>query len=274
MEKQDIKVSVIVPCYKAERYVAGCIESLLRQSCQNLEVIVVIDGDVDKSADIARQYPVKTIVLKENKGVSAARNIGFDASTGDFIHFMDVDDEISEDFYLRLVEAAEDTASDIAISGMIFKKRAYKCQLFGSRRVLSSTKDKFLVTWVAKWGYVWRYLFRKSMLQDNKLRFEEGRLIEDLPFAFKAFFYARRVVTVPGTAFTHNTTEGSLTNRRDKRWKKGLKEDLRHSRKIILDFDKAHRIGAPALRLDTGLLRYFLQKCWLLATRKSVPVLE
>lgn len=71
-----MKISVIVPCYKGEKYISGCLENLLSQSYKNLEIIVVIDGKIDRSAEIASQYPVKTIVLDENRGLSVARNIG------------------------------------------------------------------------------------------------------------------------------------------------------------------------------------------------------
>ena len=81
-----MKISVIVPCYKGEKYISGCLENLLSQSYKNLEIIVVIDGNCDRSAEIASQYPVKTIVLDENRGLSIARNIGIRESTGDYIH--------------------------------------------------------------------------------------------------------------------------------------------------------------------------------------------
>ena len=112
-------ISVIVPCYKGERYIASCLENLLGQNYQmKLEIIVVIDGNVDESASIANRYPVKVIVLEKNQGLSAARNIGLEASTGDYVHFMDVDDRINGDFYANMSVALFDTNADIACSGM------------------------------------------------------------------------------------------------------------------------------------------------------------
>lgn len=72
MEKQSnaVKISVIIPCYKGERFIAACLDNVLGQTYQmKLEVIVVIDGDIDRSASIAKAYPVKVIVLKENQGL-------------------------------------------------------------------------------------------------------------------------------------------------------------------------------------------------------------
>ena len=95
------KLSVIVPCYKAERYIERCLNGLLAQSYKNLEIIVVVDGIVDRTAEIAERYPVKTVIFEKNQGLSAARNIGIKESTGEYIHFMDVDDTITDGFYLN-----------------------------------------------------------------------------------------------------------------------------------------------------------------------------
>lgn len=95
-----------------------------------LEIIVVIDGNVDESASIANRYPVKVIVLEKNQGLSAARNIGLEASTGDYVHFMDVDDRINGDFYANMSVALFDTNADIACSGMFNDSKPYKCQIF------------------------------------------------------------------------------------------------------------------------------------------------
>ena len=136
-----MKISVIVPCYKGEKYISGCLENLLSQSYKNLEIIVVIDGNCDRSAEIASQYPVKMIVLDENRGLSVARNIGIRESTGDYIHFMDVDDAISRDFYINMAAAVRNTGADVACSGIINEKKAYKCQIFNKEKVVSSARD-------------------------------------------------------------------------------------------------------------------------------------
>lgn len=118
------KLSVIVPCYKAERYIERCLNGLLAQSYKNLEIIVVVDGIVDRTAEIAERYPVKMIVFEKNQGLSAARNIGIKESTGEYIHFMDVDDTITDGFYENLMDAITRNDADIACSGIINQKKS------------------------------------------------------------------------------------------------------------------------------------------------------
>lgn len=258
-----MKISVIVPCYKGEKYISGCLENLLSQSYKNLEIIVVIDGNCDRSAEIASQYPVKTIVLDENRGLSVARNIGIRESTGDYIHFMDVDDAISRDFYINMAAAVRNTGADVACSGIINEKKAYKCQIFNKEKVVSSARDKMRITWVGKWGYVWRYLFRKSMLVENSLYFEAGRLIEDLPFSFKSLYYADKVVTVPNTAYTYRVNANSILTKPDPVWKQRCKRDFAHSRSIISNFSKEHNLTVPGVGYNFGIIPYLARKFYM-----------
>ena len=69
-----MKISVVIPCYKGEKYISKCLENLLAQNYKDLEIIVVVDGNLDRTAEIASKYPVKVVVLEKNRGVSIARN--------------------------------------------------------------------------------------------------------------------------------------------------------------------------------------------------------
>ena len=182
MNKEPL-VSVVIPVYNGEQYVKSCLDMMMTQSYQNLEIIVVNDGSVDQSAAMAKGYQVKVINHEQNRGLSAARNTGIDAATGEFIHFMDVDDTINIDYYKALVEAIIDTEADIACGGMVNEKKSYKTRLYRKRKTLISTKEKLEATYVGKWGYVWRYLFKLDFLKQHGLRFEEGRFIEDMMFS-------------------------------------------------------------------------------------------
>lgn len=258
-----MKISVIIPCYKGEKYISGCLENLLSQGYRNLEIIVVIDGKVDRTAEISAQYPVRTIVLEKNQGPSVARNIGIRESTGDYIHFMDVDDSISRDFYINMAAAVQNTGADIACSGIINEKKAYKCQIFSKEKVVSSERDKMKITWVGKWGYVWRYLFRRSMLIKNRLYFEAGRLVEDLPFSFKALYYADKVVTVPNTAYTYCFNDNSCLNTNDLSKKQRCRRDLAHSRRILSNFSREHNLTVPGVGYNFGIIPYLARKFYM-----------
>ena len=261
-------ISVIIPCYKGERHIANCLENLLGQKYKmKLEIIVVIDGDIDNSASIARRYSVKVIVLEKNQGISTARNVGFDAATGDYVHFMDVDDRVNEDFYANMAVALYDTGADIACCGIFSERKAYKSQVFHKIKVYTSTRGKLSVTWVVKWGFVWRYIFKRSFLIEHNLRFEVGRFIEDRYFSFTALYYADIVVTVPGAVYTYCDTAGSVLNIKDKQWKRKMKNDYSHSDDIIKEFAREHSISAPGLPWDPGIILYIIRKyCIIIAS--------
>lgn len=116
-----MKVSVIVPVYRCEEFLPACIDSILGQTHQNLEVILVDDGSPDGSGAICDAYAAKDsrvrVIHQENAGVSAARNAGIDAATGDAIAFVDSDDTVEKDQYEVLVRLASEHEADIAHCG-------------------------------------------------------------------------------------------------------------------------------------------------------------
>ena len=113
------KVSVVVPIYKVERYLGNCIESLIGQTLKDIEIILVDDGSPDNCPSICDEYAAKDgrikVIHKPNGGVSAARNDGLKAATGEYIIFCDSDDWMELDAFEVLYEAATTNDSDIAI---------------------------------------------------------------------------------------------------------------------------------------------------------------
>ena len=106
-------ISVIIPVYNGERYLGRCLDSVLGSACRDFEVIVVDDGSTDGSRQLALAYTkrderVKVIFQAENQGVSAARNRGIEASSGEWIVFVDADDQISPDFLGLIAEEDAD----------------------------------------------------------------------------------------------------------------------------------------------------------------------
>jgi glycosyltransferase involved in cell wall biosynthesis len=256
--KDEPLISVIIPVYNGEQYVKACLEMMMNQSYKNLEIIVVDDGSSDSSASLTLDYPVKLIRHEKNRGLSAARNTGIDAAQGSHIHFMDVDDAINSDYYKVLIEAITETGSDIACGGMINEKKAYKTRIYKKREVFTSAKDKLEATYVGKWGYVWRYLFRLDFLKQNKLLFEEGRFIEDLMFSLPAVYYANKVVVVPDAEYLYFQRHNSIMTKKDKGHAKKRHEDHIHAKAYRTSFAKAHNIKIPGL--DTGRIAYVLRK--------------
>lgn len=253
-------VSVIIPVYNGEKYVKPCLDMMMGQSYKNLEVILVDDGSVDQSALVADGYPINLIKHEKNRGLSAARNTGIDAAKGKYIHFMDVDDEINEDYYKFLVEAITETGADIACGGMINDKKNYKTWLFEKQQVFTGADQKLAATYVGKWGYVWRYLFNLDFLKSHNLRFEEGRFIEDLMFSLPAVFYAEKVVVVPNATYLYYQRENSIMTTKDLAHRQKRRADHNHAKAYRKQFTQKHGIKIPGL--DNGRFAYVLRKIW------------
>lgn len=136
MDMEKIKVSVILPVYQVEKYLDICVESVIKQDYQNLEIILVDDGSADKSGAICDEYAVKDkrirVIHKSNEGVSTARNVGIKQATGDYICFADSDDILRSDYVSYLLGLAQDKDVDVAVTTDFFttfggKQIAHDC---------------------------------------------------------------------------------------------------------------------------------------------------
>lgn len=118
------KVSIIIPIYNTAKYLPRCLDSVISQTYKNLEVILVDDGSNDKSGQIADDYAKKDkrikVIHQQNQGQSAARNTGLQAATGEYISFIDSDDEVAPTFIAQLITAYEKDAS-LTVCGIHYK---------------------------------------------------------------------------------------------------------------------------------------------------------
>ena len=123
------KVSIVVPIYNTAKYLEKCLDSIINQSYQNLEIILINDGSTDNSGKIAEKYAKKdpriVVIHQKNQGQSTARNIGLKRASGDFIGFIDGDDEITPDFIEKLVNATSENTS-LTVCGMLYKRLKQK----------------------------------------------------------------------------------------------------------------------------------------------------
>ncbi|HBO03255.1 MAG TPA: glycosyl transferase family 2 [Eubacterium sp.] len=222
------KVSVIVPIYNVAPFVAKCIESIMQQSYKNIEIVLVDDGSTDDSGKICDEYEKKderiTVIHKKNAGVSAARNRGIDASTGDYVCFVDGDDYIMQDYVEYLLKLAEDNNTDIALSTKCFTSYDLKQNLDTKEVVYSGERaTEAILCYEIPIG-VYNKIFTKKFL-DNGVRFEENLCIGE-GFNFNTAAFQRAEFVAIGRRkiyFYRKDNENSVTTKFNaKKWQNGL----------------------------------------------------
>ena len=198
-------VSIIVPIYKVEKYLPHCIESIINQTYQDIEIILVDDGSPDNCGKICDNYSHKDkrirVFHKINGGLSDARNFGITRANGEYIAFIDSDDWIEPDMVDVLVKTAEDNKADIVECGFFYEYSKHKVIDSGIDKKYDNTVDliKGLVLGQFK-EYVWNKLYRKSCF--TNIAFPKGRVFEDIATSYLIFLKSTSAVII-STAFYH-----------------------------------------------------------------------
>lgn len=194
-------ISIIIPIYNVEKYLPACLDSVLAQTYQNLEIILVDDGSPDGSGAICDAYAARDarirVIHQKNGGVSSARNTGLDAAFGSFIGFVDPDDYIEPDMYRILYKRIQDTGADIAQCGYMYHKNETVTNVYGSGEndVYSGPQcAQKLLTDYAPWWTVWSKLYRADLFRE--LRFCKVNCCEDILLNSQLFLRVRHVVFV------------------------------------------------------------------------------
>ena len=172
---KDAKVSFIVPVYNVEKYVKQCLDSISKQTYNNIEIIVVNDGTPDNSGKIADLCASKDnrikVIHKINEGVSAARNDGLKIATGDYILFVDSDDYIEPDYTTYMLKLIESSKTDIAVSLNCFNER-YNKQIKEDKIEIYSQVEVLEAIYLYKIGVaVWNKIYRREFLKQNNMQF-------------------------------------------------------------------------------------------------------
>ncbi|HEM3457405.1 SP_1767 family glycosyltransferase [Streptococcus suis] len=199
-------VSVIVPVYNVKTYLARCLDSLLKQRYNNLELILVNDGSTDGSSFILEEYAQKDsrirVIHQENAGVSAARNRGIEEATGTYITFIDSDDFVDENYIQHLYDAAIETGSDIAATNFTSFNEERKSFMFYHNQDNYFQKIYTIQEWLDLEGTM-RYnmhlaftfshlkLFKRELFEG--IRYPVGRLREDDATIYKVYLKANQI---------------------------------------------------------------------------------
>ncbi|MDR2267995.1 MAG: glycosyltransferase [Holosporaceae bacterium] len=227
MKKRKIKVSVIVPVYNVGRFLRRCLDSLINQTMQDIEIICVDDGSRDNSPEILEEYREKDkrilIITQENSSLGAARNSGMDVASGEYIGFVDGDDEVDLNYFEKLYSIAKKYDADIACCGFVRRylhstKSRNKLKIT-AEAVFESKNDKFRVTDTPNLCQVFNKIYRASELQRLQLRFQTGVYYEDVYFSMRALLFMKRLAVTPHTNYRYWVNETSITRSPWTDWK-------------------------------------------------------
>lgn len=208
-EKNGNLISIIVPVYNGEQYIKTCIESILAQTYENLELIVIDDGSSDQTYDIVFHMSLydKRIKLfkQKNKGVSSARNLGLINAQGAYIGFVDSDDYIKQDMYEKMIEKI--STSDLVICNHLFFNNkeddsavCYPQGNYNSEQIIKAIFEHNIG------ANVWRMLFKKKIIDQYNITFPEIKISEDMLFCFKYLLNIEKICVLSDKCYVYNVS--------------------------------------------------------------------
>lgn len=260
-------ISVVIPMYNAEKFIAKCLEHLIHQTYQNLEIIIVDDGSRDNSIAVCRQYAQQDsrirIITQENAGPSVASNTGMDAAQGDYVHFHDHDDFVNLDYFERMANAAVATNADI-LCGEVTQAK-YNFPVFDNIEILTSLSEKILKTRANKFNPAWRYVYKKAFLDRVGLRFEPLAFgTQDLFFTKPAIVLADTVATVPHARYNVVDTPTALgkRNRRSPIIPDGMDQVWKKYHDFLVQHGAAELMHTPQTPYVTEIIKVFNRPIW------------
>ena len=263
MGKQEL-VSVIIPVYNVEEYLRECVDSVLKQTYNTYEIILVDDGSTDSSGDICDAYAKQDMriqaVHQKNQGLSGARNTGLSASKGKYVYFLDSDDWILPETLEELMDKAKKEAAEV---------------VFFDANSFADNPDEFQVEqryqrkdeYVTDEGYkvldrlqkqkeyhsaVPLLLLQREFLIENGIRFEPGIVYEDMLYTYEVYCKAKRVAHVRKAFYQRRYRSNSImTSRKNKK----------HYDSAKVVYEKVRDVSAQIGRLEDETSRIYVVRC-------------
>ena len=217
-ENYKYKVSIIVPCYNTKPWLDECLQSLVDQTLENIEIICINDGSTDgtgkKLDEWQTQYPaeIKVIHLQKNDGLSNARNTGMKIAQGECIGFVDSDDFVNVTMYENLYKAYKDNNADVVMSNYItFINK--KPKMHNNNNLASAKKEDAITMFFENKKAIWTGLYKSSYLQQHKINFIDSfYYAEDYPFLFDVAIHNPTLFILPEITYYYRIQRiGSLT---------------------------------------------------------------
>ncbi len=226
--KKETLISIIIPAYNVEKTISKCLDSILNQTHNDLEIIIIDDGSVDTTFEICNKYSSKdkrvNVFKIKNHGVSFARNLGLSKSTGNYICFIDSDDIVHPQFcellYKNIIKKDIDMASCnyqlincYEISELTKKIEVNRTEIIKKDEIIRALFDKYK-------GFIYNKIYKKSTINDNKIQFQENvAMCEDLLFNYAYLSYCNSVAYIPDSMYYYcQSSNSSSNNIKNKKW--------------------------------------------------------
>ena len=214
------KVSVIVPVYNVEKYINKCLDSLVNQTLKDMEIIVVNDGTKDNSQAIIDKYVKKyknvKSFIKENGGLSSARNYGLEYATGEYIAFLDSDDYVETDMYEKMYKKAIEKNFDMVVCDLkyIYPNKTVDAYSNVYEDIVDANKIKESMLNI--YPAAWNKIFKRDLFKNN-IRFKDKVWFEDVEFLYRLFPYIKSIGVVNESFVNYVQREGAITSTFDQR---------------------------------------------------------
>ena len=263
MENNLPLISLIIPVYNVEPYLSSCLDSIINQSYQNLEIILVNDGSTDGSRFLCEQYKQKDsriiLINQKNQGLSSARNTGINSATGKYLSFIDSDDEVKKDYVKKLYSALKKSSANISVCG--YNETVPKLETLSGTaatvRLLTHQENLDLLAW--------NKLYKKDLFVKNKIFYPVGKVHEDNLTTYKLYSKAEKVAFVPESLYVYRERKGSITKNSQKEAHLKIRE---LSAREALDFFKGNETLTTAAEISLLLAQF----AWLdNALKNTVP---
>ncbi len=262
------KISIIVPVYNVEKYLRNCLDSIINQTYTNLEIILVDDGSPDGSGKICDEYALKDGRIKifhnKNMGLSGARNFGIDNATGEYITFVDSDDEINLYYIEKLFKILKENNADLSICGFKYiqenkktrkqeNKKIRKAELYNAEEAISQMYSYIgfgikCTSFITSWGN----LIPREYYKD--IKFPLGKINEDEFTTYKLYLKADKIAYIKEPLYYYYKRSGSIMN-----------SGFNLKRLEVLDaFEERIKIlKEKNYDISLTVIRYYLRLCWI-----------
>lgn len=207
-------ISIILPIYNMEKYIAECLESVINQTYKDIEIICVNDFSKDNSMAIVDKYAkndsrIKIVNNEKNRGLGGARNAGLDIANGEYIIFVDTDDKMLPDMAEKLYNCITQNDADMAFCDLVLldeDKIERICKPFHDYTLTYNKifyPQKQMWAFVNMWPSAWNKIYKKSIIDSNNIRCHENILYEDHTFYYEYLFASKKVAYLPRALYIY-----------------------------------------------------------------------